>query len=73
MVAALVLLAVVIQNRAKTTVDLLLWTVSVRLGAGLALMFLAGWLCGSVTGFFYRKQRLVPSGTGTAHTPLPYA
>lgn len=57
-VVALVLLTIVIQNPAKTTVDLLLWTVSIRQGMGLALMFVIGCSCGWVTRILYRREHL---------------
>jgi uncharacterized integral membrane protein len=56
-VVALVLLTIVIQNPAKTTVDLLLWTVSIRQGVGLAITFVIGGICGWVTRSLFRKER----------------
>jgi uncharacterized integral membrane protein len=53
-VVTFLLLIVVIQNPATTTVDLLLWTLVMRQGMSLALLFLAGWLCGWATGRFSR-------------------
>ncbi len=55
-VIAVLLLMLIIQNPAKTTVDLILWTVTVRQGVSLALMFLVGGLCGWVTRMLYRRE-----------------
>jgi uncharacterized integral membrane protein len=54
-VVSLLLLIVVIQNPAKITVDLLLWTLVMRQGMSLALLFLVGWLCGWAIGRLSRR------------------
>lgn len=51
------LFTIMIQNPMWTTVDLLLWTVTLRQGMGLALMFLIGWACGWVTHILYHWDR----------------
>jgi uncharacterized integral membrane protein len=57
-VVAFILLMIIIQNPAKTTVDLLLWTVSLRQGVSLALLFLIGGMCGWVSRMLYHREHV---------------
>ena len=57
-VLVLLLLTIIIQNPVTTTVDLLLWTVSMRQGVSLAFLFIIGWSCGWVTRSLYRRGLL---------------
>jgi len=66
-----VLVLIIVQNPAQTTLDVLSWTITIRQGLSLVLAFGCGVLVGWGGHLVYRRLHGVKTHGGLAPGPLP--